>query len=339
MRGRTEAGHRGAVSVYIVRRETKTRGARWHVRYEQGRNDPIVHLGVFASEREAKLRRKAALEVVARGGIPQRARIGRPAPSVTVQDVADAWLATLHDLADNTLRYYRRTARTLPDWLARMDPAEVTHIEVQRWVDELKQRLARGSIVLELGVLSQALDYAGVPVNPIADRRVRLPRRERKVYRLPNRAQIARMHEALPSRVDLMLTLEHYGLRVHEAAALRVRDVDERRGRLLIADSKTASGVRFVERLPGAPPLTREGRAPGELVFRPSPQSFTSGLSKLYKDGTLPWLFSAHDFRHLHASRLLHEGILSPAQIAARLGHAHPGVTLSTYSHVVPPDD
>ena len=41
-----------------------------------------------------------------------------------------------------------------------------------------------------------------------------------------------------------------------------------------------------------------------------------------------------HGLRHLHASLLLNEGLPLPA-VSARLGHAHPGVTLEVYSHVI----
>jgi integrase len=48
---------------------------------------------------------------------------------------------------------------------------------------------------------------------------------------------------------------------------------------------------------------------------------------------------SSHEFRHLAASRWLHEGVLSPAEIAARLGHTTPAVLMMTYAHVLPPSD
>jgi len=41
-----------------------------------------------------------------------------------------------------------------------------------------------------------------------------------------------------------------------------------------------------------------------------------------------------HGLRHLHASLLLREGLPVPT-VGARLGHAHPGITLAVYSHVV----
>jgi integrase len=42
-----------------------------------------------------------------------------------------------------------------------------------------------------------------------------------------------------------------------------------------------------------------------------------------------------YDLRHLHASLLLARGV-SLRTVSERLGHANPGFTLSTYTHVVP---
>lgn len=327
------------MTVYIVKRDTK-KGPRWHVRFQARRRSAIVHLGSFESETLAKIRRQTALEEVARGGTPSRVA---PAPrvQVTVAVAAGAWLVTLQDLAPSTLKGYRKAVRDLPDWLAGLDAHSVTRAHVQAHALELGERFKRGTAAKELGILRRALDHAGVEPNPAADRRIRLPRAERHVYRLPTRAELAAMHEVMPSRSELMLLLEHTGLRIGEAAGLRWRDVDHARERLLVGDSKTPAGRRFVERLPGAPgfPIPSDGIDPMELVFRsPSPSSLT-GMIRVAHERHNTFLMSAHEFRHLHASRLLHDGVLSPAQIAARLGHASPLITLGTYAHLVPPSD
>lgn len=335
--------HPESVTVYIVRRETK-RGPRWHVRFQARRRSPIVHLGVFESETLAKIRRQAALEEVARTGFATRAPVVAPVAACTVAAAAGAWLATLQDLAPSTLKGYRKAVRDLPDWLAGLGVDEVTRAHVQAFALELGERFKRGTTAKEIGILRRALDYAGVDPNPAAAR-IRLPRAQRRVYRLPTRAQLAAMHEAMPSRSALMLLLEHTGLRIEEAGALRWRDIDAARARLLVSgearEVKTNAARRFVEHLPGCPPfpVAPRGVDPDDRVFHsPSPSSLTGMIRVSHlRHGT--FLMSAHEFRHLHASRLLHDGILSPAQIAARLGHANPGVTLGVYAHLVPPNE
>ena len=45
--------------------------------------------------------------------------------------------------------------------------------------------------------------------------------------------------------------------------------------------------------------------------------------------------FRFHDLRHSHASHLLRAGV-HPKIISERLGHSTVGITLDTYSHVLP---
>ena len=42
-----------------------------------------------------------------------------------------------------------------------------------------------------------------------------------------------------------------------------------------------------------------------------------------------------HDLRHTHATQLLKAGV-HPKVVSERLGHASIGITLDTYSHVMP---
>ena len=42
-----------------------------------------------------------------------------------------------------------------------------------------------------------------------------------------------------------------------------------------------------------------------------------------------------HDLRHTHATLMLKQGV-HPKIVSERLGHANVGITLDTYSHVLP---
>jgi integrase len=42
-----------------------------------------------------------------------------------------------------------------------------------------------------------------------------------------------------------------------------------------------------------------------------------------------------HDLRHAHATLMLLQGV-HPKIVSERLGHASVGITLDTYSHVIP---
>ena len=59
----------------------------------------------------------------------------------------------------------------------------------------------------------------------------------------------------------------------------------------------------------------------------------TSG-AKLVRRAGFPHV-RFHDLRHSHASQLLKQGV-HPKIVSERLGHATVGLTLDTYSHVLP---
>lgn len=328
------------MTVYAAKRQTK-KGVRWYVRAELP-GLPIIHLGTFDTEKRAKKRIEAAKDEISEGRVPQRFP-DAPVQQTTLARAATEWLATRHDVAERGRGQYATLIRGWPATLSEADPLTLTHTDVQAWITDLAKRKKRGSILRELGVLRMTLDYAGASPNPARDIRVKLPRAERKQHRLPTRAEVKALHAALPTRVPLLILLEDTGMRIHEAAALRWRDIDYKRNRLLVVKSKTTAGTRWVDRLEGDRPypVMPDGADPNSLVFgSPNAMTLTNVMRVTHerKPKTCP-LFSAHDFRHLCASRLHHSGKLSPMQIAERLGHANASITLSIYAHVVPPDD
>lgn len=65
-----------------------------------------------------------------------------------------------------------------------------------------------------------------------------------------------------------------------------------------------------------------------------NPQSFTPAWSTFLRRSGLPHV-RFHDLRHAHATLMLQEGV-HPKIVSERLGHASIGITLDTYSHVLP---
>jgi len=64
------------------------------------------------------------------------------------------------------------------------------------------------------------------------------------------------------------------------------------------------------------------------------PSSVTHAFRRVIKRAGLPSL-RFHDLRHTHASLMLKQGI-HPKIVSERLGHSSIGITLDTYSHVMP---
>ena len=156
------------------------------------------------------------------------------------------------------------------------------------------------------------------------------------------------------------------GLRRGEIVALRWRNVDLERGQLAIVESaeQTRAGVRLKAPKSGrgrkvALPLkaveelrawrTRQAqelltlgvrladdtfvcaREDGAMI---QPQSLTHAWDRFITAAKLPRI-RFHDLRHSHATHLLASGV-HPKIASERLGHATVGLTLDTYSHVIP---
>ncbi|MCZ6860017.1 MAG: site-specific integrase [Alphaproteobacteria bacterium] len=64
------------------------------------------------------------------------------------------------------------------------------------------------------------------------------------------------------------------------------------------------------------------------------PDSLSTAFAGLIRRSDLPRI-RFHDLRHSHATQLLRHGI-HPKVVSERLGHSKVGITLDTYSHVLP---
>jgi integrase len=65
-----------------------------------------------------------------------------------------------------------------------------------------------------------------------------------------------------------------------------------------------------------------------------NPDTLSSGWAIFVRKRALP-LVRFHDLRHAHATLMLQQGV-HPKIVSERLGHASIGITLDTYSHVLP---
>ena len=168
--------------------------------------------------------------------------------------------------------------------------------------------------------------------------------------------ELAALLEAIPERHRLFFRfLAQTGLRIGEAVALRVGDVDLGRRRVQVrrrwyrdsfAPPKSKYGRRDIPLSPGTAqalwPLVA-GRDLHAFLF-------TSGTGGMVDQSNLaarvlkpaarragvPWA-SFHTFRHTAASTLFRAG-WNPKAVQLVLGHHSPAFTLSTYVHLLPDD-
>jgi integrase len=126
------------------------------------------------------------------------------------------------------------------------------------------------------------------------------------------------------------------------------------KGGFLIREPKSPHSRRLVALSPSLTELLRRHHAEQEaervvlgrslagedLVFAHSdgspldPSTVTHAFGKLIRKAALPHV-RFHDLRHTHATLMLKGGV-HPKIVSERLGHANIGITLDTYSHVVP---
>ena len=101
---------------------------------------------------------------------------------------------------------------------------------------------------------------------------------------------------------------------------------------LLLRDYKTEQQAQRI--LLGAPMVDSNlvfSRIDGKPL---DPGTISHTSAKVLKKAGLPHI-RFHDLRHSHATLLLKAGI-HPKIVSERLGHANIGITLDTYSHVLP---
>jgi integrase len=214
--------------------------------------------------------------------------------------------------------------------------------------------------------LQQAVRWRMLSRNPCND--VDPPRVERRSLKVWDIATMAAALEyARPLRIFMpMLLAGMLGLRRGEIAALRWRHVDLDRAQVSVVESfeqtrlgvrlkapksgrgrKVALPIRVVAelrawRIKQAQDLLRLGIrltddcfvCAGEDGQPIQPQSLTHAWHRFLARTELPRL-RFHDLRHSHATHMLASGV-HPKVASERLGHATVGLTLDTYSHVIP---
>lgn len=213
----------------------------------------------------------------------------------------------------------------------------------------------------------QAVKWQLLARNPVDA--VEPPRPQRTEMNAINETETALLLEKLtdsPLFTPVLLAVTT-GLRRGELLALRWKDINLEEGRLTVNQSleQTKTGLRF--KTPKTERSRRQVPLPGvaldilkdhkrqqneerlrlgpvyqnnDLVFpRPdgslmAPDSFSTNFAAFIRRSKLKHI-RFHDLRHSHATQLLLQGV-HPKIVSERLGHSNIGITLDTYSHVLP---
>jgi integrase len=297
-----------------------------------------------------------------------------PAPqSLTVELYLVRWLDHARvRVRAKTLDGYKGLIRlyAIPG-LGQVGLAEVTPLGLQGLYADLMARGLAGGTVVNLHLVltqafSQAVRWGFLPSNPAAGAQPPRPRRPEIAMVDPSLADrilaaVAGTHFELPCAIAVAT-----GMRRGEILALRWADLDQdystaqvRRslqtsgGKLVFEEPKTKRSRRAVA-LPEflraylerqrRDQATRREQCPSwvdlDLVIDSgdgspiNPDTLSSGWYRFLKRSGLPHV-RFHDLRHAHATLMLLQGV-HPKVVSERLGHASVGITLDTYSHVLP---
>jgi len=248
---------------------------------------------------------------------------------------------------------------------------DLTPLHLQDLYAELLGRGLSGGTVLNLHLvltqaLGQAMRWGIVDRNPASGAQPPRPRRAEPTT--VDRALAERLlAETLGTRFELPVAIAlATGMRRGEILALRWSDLDAARttahvsrtlqtagGELHFERPKTARSRRTVQ-LPSmlGPYLDRRAASQAErrsYVGDPfetglivddgaggavNPDTLSAAWSRFCRRRGLPRV-RFHDLRHAHATLMLLQGV-HPKIVSERLGHASVGITLDTYSHVLP---
>jgi integrase len=241
---------------------------------------------------------------------------------------------------------------------------EITHEEVQAWVDRLALRLAPSSVQRSFTVLRQVLGFAMdgrlLAANP--SERTRLPRRQPFEAHFLTPDELELLALSIDPRFRAMVLAMAWGtLRIGEAMGLRRTDLDLGAGRLRIANNLVEVSGKLYE----GPPKTKAGRRsmglPSSVVaelrlhiarYSGPTYVFTSRSGALLHAAEWrKWVWQPavnaaeltplrpHDLKHTGVVALLVAAGVDPSEIARRAGHSSVAFTYDRYGHLFPEVD
>jgi integrase len=258
--------------------------------------------------------------------------------------------------------------------LARLEPRQIQVYYAEKLAKgrvDGKGRLSNRSVLYQHRILSKALDQGvkmGLVVRNVA-KLITPPRVARATINVLDAEAASRFLDIASNTMyyPLFTTLVYTGLRRGEAIALRWKQVDlirlelhvvesayRIRKEFIIKEPKSLHSRRAVSLSPSLAALLLEYREDQELmrkqvgkplseedfVFswpdgRPlDPDGVTQAFRRIAGQAGLKNV-RLHDLRHTHATLMLKAGV-HPKIVSERLGHANIGITLDTYSHVLP---
>jgi integrase len=277
--------------------------------------------------------------------------------AMTFDAWAEKWLATYTtSRRQSTARQAKVHLKTIREEFGPMTLSEIKPSMVTAWTGKLKDDYKPSTIYAVYRRLTHVLDDAvhdGLLARNPCSRRTAPPTGHVEQY-CPTTEEVWQLHDAMPEHLQVAVLLGAFaGLRVSEAVALRIEDVDFTRG-IVFPKVQWSQGEGWL-----APLKTKGSSAPV-----PIPRELTLMLSasvQQFPGSTLvtngrgkpvgPWIVDRavdrvrradelhfHCLRHHLASLLIDSGCDVKA-VQARMRHSSAKTTLDVYGHMWPDKD
>ncbi len=250
---------------------------------------------------------------------------------------------TLRHYSRHTVRAYLSALRAWVSWILPVHPREAGSESIRAFLVELAEaglsRARIDQVVSALRFLYVELYGRGDPSAFDVPR----PRRESTLPRVLSKPEIMRLAEACPNRKHRVIILLMYaaGLRVSEAAALKIRDVDLERNTLFVRGGKGRKDRVTVLSpvLAGDLAWLADGRPAQKALFAAentgdhlAVRTLQHVVERAASRAGLEGRVSCHTLRHSFATHLLESGV-DIRFIQDLLGHAKIETT-TRYTHV-----
>lgn len=333
----------------IKRRLTKKGDPRYLVYYRRGTKFKEKYAGSFATKAEARIRRDVVAGEIAAGRDPAdwlaaaKTPPEPPKPPPSLDQQWEAFIDSRIDVHGSTVESYTNARnKWVPILGADIDPHTVAIRDVIDGIAEMHDGgdgLSPNTIRQYHNKLAMVLDYCDVEPNPARSRKVKLPKNRRSAIQIPETRAWFAIRNRLKKRSLLALRLtECCGLRVSECANLTWGNIDFGDGRLLIADTKTDAGRRWIpvptDLLDEIADLLEPEERPADMtVFGVNPNNLRYDLERACITAAVG-NYSPHELRHRRSSLWYRHGI-DPITVKGWLGHTRASMGLDVYGHVV----
>lgn len=354
MRGTITQRSKGSWRIRVeLTRDPETGARRWRTETVKGdKSEAEARLNVLLVEAEAN-----------RGYVTS--------DKLTVGQYLERWLEAKREaVKPTTWRSYRVYLARWRPTLGDIPLTKLHPLDVQAALAKIagSATTKKDSLITLRTSLRQAVKWRLIPTDPSVG--VLSPEARGRELNVWNEEEVQRflLVAQKETRLYVLFTMAlNTGMRQGELLALRWTDIQDRVAVItrslgwingnstpIFQEPKTRSGRRKVPFGVGMDQLLRERRkrqleerlrAGGkwehnDLIFctqlgRPLHDSAVRDtLAMVIRKADLPPI-RFHDLRHTHATLLLRQGI-NPKVVAERLGHASVGITLDTYSHILP---